>query len=379
MNRFKWMFGRTGYVNEARSYKKYTILVTDECNLACTYCFQRYKEKGVVMSENTIKAFIDKVFAIEIPRQAYQDVFFQFCCGEALLYPDIIDFGVSYLKEKHLPYTDKHMMLNVLSNGTTLNNLKVQKLLCRHPELGVSVSIDGAKETHNKLRGQFDVIYDGYQWVKELYKQRGKLPRIQMTVSTENVSELAAGFRYLSAEFTPEIWISLVMEDKNWAQDAHAVTLYEQLCQIANFMMLPENRYVSWTNVFDVMQYQPVPRHLPICSAIQGQLVCTPEGKLYPCYVHRNPSINIDYSLGDVAGWIDEEKHQKLCACTIEATTGLEYCINCDIGLGCKRCSAHYAERYQDMYNGDTSFCKAHHAKYWATQYLIKLRSGLCD
>lgn len=166
------------------------------------------------------------------------------------------------------------------------------------------------------------------------------------------------------------------MEDKKWDEDEYVKVLFSELKSIADFMVLPENINV-WTNMFDIMQFQPTLKGSPVCSALSAQIVCTPTGVLYPCYVHRNPKVKIDYSFGDVYDWIKDEKLCKVQSCTVTSTTGLEECANCSVGFGCKRCSAHFAELYGEMYKGDTSFCKAHHAKYYALQYLIKKRGEL--
>lgn len=129
---------------------------------------------------------------------------------------------------------------------------------------------------------------------------------------------------------------------------------------------------------FDAKQFLPSPGFVPVCSAITGQLACTPDGILYPCYVHRNPKVKHDFSIGNVWDWVDPTKYKNICQCTLENTKGLEQCVDCPIGVGCKRCTAAFAENYDSILEADTRFCKAHHAKFWALDYLIERRREFC-
>lgn len=377
MHRFKWTWGKQGLPSQSKSYRKYTPLITDNCNLGCTYCFQRYKNNGAVVTHEILERFIRQVFEVEVPNQhTFEDVFIQFCGGEALLYPELIDHGMTIIKE-YIPTLPphRHLTINVLSNGTTLGNPKVREVFEKHPELSISVSLDGNREMHNKYRGGFDEIIENFGWLKSHFLRYGRLPRVAMTISPDSVSNLCDGFKFIVQDLgIPEVWVSLVMEDKRWMEDKYAEALYTELTKLADFMVEPENALDVWTNLFDIHQFLPTGGSYPVCSSMEGQLVCTPTGVLYPCYVHRNPRVKHDFSIGDVWNWLDPERYERVCQCTIENTKGLDECAKCDIGLGCKRCSAAFAEEYDSIYEADTRFCKAHHAKFFALDYLTQRR-----
>lgn len=375
MDRFKWQFGRKGVVVENRSFMKYEILLTDNCNLSCSYCYQRYKNNGKVISRDTLIKTLDRLFLDAIPNQNRQDVKLIFCGGEALTQPDLIDLAMTYIGEKYLPALDRKIRISVLTNGTLLASPEVQKVLLKHPRMDVSVSFDGIEEVQNASRGEFDLVSKN---IKEITRVRGKKPMVLMTVAPDAAKHLVDSFKYIVSELgIDEVWMNVVVDDLRWIEDdEYANRLYQGLCGIADFMTLPGNEEI-WCNAFDPTHLAPVSANTPICGAIGGQMVFTPEGELFLCYTCRNPQVieKVDYRIGDIHNWIDGEKYAEVRTCTLGATKGLEDCVSCDIGSGCRRCFSWFAGLYGNMREGNTAFCKVHHAKYWAFQYLFRKRS----
>lgn len=130
---------------------------TDNCNLRCNHCYHggedSHKQKKKPMDLNEVLSMVDDLDITAerwnmIPRIAISG-------GECLVRKDLY---------KILEYTQKKKIItNLLTNGTLLTNQKSKDI----KERGVNtlqVSIDGVKETHNKIRGRayaFDRAVEG--------------------------------------------------------------------------------------------------------------------------------------------------------------------------------------------------------------------------
>lgn len=362
----------------APPYRKYTFLVTDDCNLACKYCYEKYKAPRY-MSWEIAKKFIDQVFEKDIHTHPFPETVFDFCGGETLLAAELIDQCIAYIKEKIAAgggeQNFKPVRYKLVTNGTLFGEAKVRWLFENHC-IECGVSIDGLPETHNKLRcNSYDKIVPYMEWWKST---QGGRAAAMVTVSTENVGSLAKGVRHLIEDLgIYNLSLSIVFDDENWKQNQYAESFYAQLIEIANFMLRPEYFSKVWCNAFDVGSFMPVHDRYPACPSTKTGLSVDYAGKLYVCFRFKNPEMNQDFSVGNVDSWIDEEKLAVFEHCKTSTIKGFEDCAQCDIGSGCKRCPGLNAEKHSDMYCGSINLCKVHHARFFATKYLMERRAAI--
>lgn len=369
MDRFKWQFNKTGLEIFPSNYFRYVVLVTDKCNLSCSYCFQHYdRNKNQAMTKEVAEKYIDGVF--ENPPSEFKTIFFQFCGGEALLEPEIISHSIKYAKNKELP-KDKKLSFGVLSNGVLVNTEPVKKLFAEHPDLRIQISLDGHKEIHNKHRGNFDETVNGIRWLQE----NNINVSCAMTVSPDNVEYFSSGFRFIAEELAIQnIWISITVDDERWDINENVEKLYSELRKVVNIMTEPHLAEKVWTNLFSPLEFLPINEHNYVCSTYRYQLTCTPTGELFSCYVTRNQN-KVDMSVGNINDWIT--KYDDIAKMTLKNYDGVEECRKCLIGSGCKKCIGHFAERYDKLFKGNDINCKVHHAKYYAFLYLIEKRRNI--
>ncbi|MCW9033133.1 MAG: radical SAM protein [Rhodospirillales bacterium] len=145
---------------------KMELTVTEQCNLACTYCFEEGMKSPKLMSRETARKAIDLLFDYAAPETELTITFFG---GEPMLNLPLIEWSVDYLKT-HPKYQNRPLNLQMTSNGTLIDEVTAPRLA----ELGVRVliSIDGLKETndHHRVyrsgRGSFDDIAQGIKALK---------------------------------------------------------------------------------------------------------------------------------------------------------------------------------------------------------------------
>ena len=95
---------------------KYTIFITQQCNLRCSYCY--IGKKNAVMSLETAESIINNIFA-HTPSEKKIDI--DFFGGEPLLEFSLIKKIVSLI-EGHPSYAPDRVELDVVTNGTIFSD-----------------------------------------------------------------------------------------------------------------------------------------------------------------------------------------------------------------------------------------------------------------
>ena len=136
-----------------------TIQVTDNCNLACTYCYQINKQTHVIPLE-TGKKFIDQLLDGKFNDYCdYSDsegIILEFIGGEPFLEIDIIseltDYFIQGMIDRNHHWLNR-FRISICSNGTLYFQPKVQEYIRKHSHhLSFSISIDGNKKLHDACR-----------------------------------------------------------------------------------------------------------------------------------------------------------------------------------------------------------------------------------
>src|SRR5439155_8684980 len=121
------------------------LVLTEGCNLACTYCF----EKGMLgyrrMPLRIAKAAVDLLFEYSRDADSLQITLFG---GEPTLNFDAMR-AVTEHAEDRAAASHKKLEFNTTTNGTLLNDEMVD-YFARH-NINVLLSIDGMAGTHNRF------------------------------------------------------------------------------------------------------------------------------------------------------------------------------------------------------------------------------------
>jgi uncharacterized protein len=181
------------------------LLVTDGCNLRCTYCFEetpvRTKEfKPTRMTKGTAKKAID-LFAKMSGRYgnpARKKVIHLYG-GEPLLNPSVVKFAILYVnKLKNNGKLPSNCEIAIVTNGTLLND-NLATFFAKN-NVTVGLSIDGPREINNIFRiakkdgiSVFDETIKAYN----LLKKHGAKIGLSVTltpVAVENFDQLLSFF-----------------------------------------------------------------------------------------------------------------------------------------------------------------------------------------
>ena len=98
------------------------LLLTQKCNLSCSYCFAKNARAAKALSKDTIKAVVDFVFSTK-PEQ-YKTFSF-LGGGEPTVEWDLLEWSISYIRH-HQPHNNVH--ISITTNGTLLSESRISLL-----------------------------------------------------------------------------------------------------------------------------------------------------------------------------------------------------------------------------------------------------------
>lgn len=142
------------------------ILVTEECNLRCLYCYQKHRD--IIMSQDIQDGIIHY---IQKNIRKYTGLQISWFGGEPLLCRDIIgrlsEAFIQICKEQHRSYK-----ADITTNGYLLTT-SVLKELIKYRILYYQITIDGLQDTHDMRKrlkdgsGTFEVIFNNLVEIKQ--------------------------------------------------------------------------------------------------------------------------------------------------------------------------------------------------------------------
>ncbi|MCZ8521076.1 MULTISPECIES: PapB family radical SAM/SPASM ranthipeptide maturase [Paenibacillus] len=272
------------------------LFMVQECNLRCTYCYAgdgEYNDKGR-MSIDVAKGAVDYLIRTSGERK---DLYLIFFGGEPLLNYNLVKETVLYAEQQGQIH-NKRFSFSMTSNGTLITS-EIEQFIIEH-KIGVQISIDGDKETHDHNRfykgrvGSYDKIIEKTEGLrkKRLLSARATVTNKQLNLSHtfEHLTQL--GFRNIAmspaaAMLTNDDYKTLIKENLKLIKE------FENLINEGNF-----EKAVKMKNVLGYLQkVNGGQTSTYFCGAATNMLAVDIHGSLYPC--HRFVSEK-NYSLGDI-------------------------------------------------------------------------------
>ena len=169
-----------------------TIASSNLCNMACPYCYEFSKDNSILNTTvskeiaNYIKSMIES--SCQIKKWKFLSV--TWYGGEPLLGKDAIPELTNYLKTIAV-HNGMHYNADIITNGTLLTK-EVWKMLENNSITNVQVTIDGAQETHDKLRPLKSKKESNY-W--RIVENLSMMPKdISLTIRVNVDKKVAANF-----------------------------------------------------------------------------------------------------------------------------------------------------------------------------------------
>ena len=290
--------------------------LTNQCNLSCQYCYEFGADKVATpegkpkfMDFATAKASVDFLLQQSAGRRSIHVTFFG---GETLMNFPLLKQVVAYANQVAAD-NERHIDFSLTTNATLLTPTIIEFLSANR--IGVTVSMDGTKEMHDKLRvfangkGSYDIIAPK---VRELIQNHRTRPIAARVTLTSGVTDVVKIFRHLKQDLGfHEVGFAPVTTSPNqlYAINQRGMDgVLEQFHVLADeyleFALRGEAH--GFSNVSDTLAElcQGVNKSHP-CGAGLGLLGVGPSGDIAPC--HRFVDSD-QHALGHISTGIDREK-----------------------------------------------------------------------
>lgn len=274
----------------ASPVKAMCLLISQDCNLRCEYCFAETGDFGMgrsLMSLETGKKAIDFLLEKSGNRENLELDFFG---GEPLMNFDVVKEIVKYAREREKEY-GKNFRFTVTTNGLLLTDDKIDFI---NKEMSnVVLSIDGRKCVNDRMRhrvdgtGCYDTIVEKFRETVDArgdkeYYVRGTYTKYNLDFSEDVFHLYEQGFDQISVEpvVAPETAPYALTEKELPAIFAEYDKLAERL--------LENDKNGKHFNFFhfmlDLDQGPCAIKRLRGCGCGNEYVAISPNGDIYPCH-----------------------------------------------------------------------------------------------
>jgi uncharacterized protein len=289
--------------------------VTNQCNLACTYCYEYGEDKIVDTEHGAQSKFMSERTAIDavdlLLKESGRVAHLTFFGGETLLNFPVLQSTIAYARARAAEL-GKTIDFSLTTNATLLRPDIIDFLV--EQEVGVTVSMDGPKDLQNRFRvfhhggGSYDVVAPK---VKELLRKHRRRPigaRVTLTADTIDVIRI---YRHLTEEFGfAEVGFAPVTTSP---QQPYAISDHGFDRMLGQFRELgmeflehaARDEHHGFSNVKDTLEeiHKGVSKAYP-CGAGLGLLGVSTDGDVAVC--HRFAGSD-QHKLGSVTTGVDRE------------------------------------------------------------------------
>ena len=363
-----------------------TWQVTDACNLACTYCYQRNKGTRRMSRETSFK-FVDMLLdetqtGDYINPRISPFIILEFIGGEPFLEIDLIEETIKYWQHRTMelqhPWATRYR-ISICSNGVLYRTPEVQRFIHKYKDvLSLSITLDGMKELHDACRifpdgrGSYDLASDACLDLMNKGFDLGS----KITIAPGNITYVAEALKFMVEFGYTEINANCVYEE-GWTEE-HATELYRQMKIFSDYLIDNDLEDDVFCSLYESNFFHPKPEtDLDLwCGGDGMMLSCDPDGYLYPCIRYMESSLgdnvppirigHVDTGIGSTKCEMD---NIHCMDCITRRTMSNDECFNCPIAEGCSWCAAYNYEVNGKLDSRATFICPMHKARALANAY----------
>jgi uncharacterized protein len=258
---------------------KYTLLVTQRCNLGCDYCYigKRRSRMPLDVAERVVDFAYARTPADEI-------VEFGFFGGEPLLELELLR-RITGLIESHRAHDPGRVRVTIVTNGTIFTPA-IAAFVQEHG-IAFGVSCDGPPEVQDRHRRTATGRGSARLVERTIRVAAATLPRLMVNsvYRPDTLAALPSCVSYLSSLGVRSIYLSPDFTAQWSAADAAALLgTYRAIADLhCGWYLAGDPHFISLidTKVAVVLRggYRPLER----CRMGRGEFAFTPDGGIYPC------------------------------------------------------------------------------------------------
>ncbi len=332
--------------------KAMCLLVAQDCNMACRYCFASEGEYNQgsrrLMSYETGRRAIDFLVENSGTRKNLEVDFFG---GEPLMNWEVVKKLVTYARSIEKD-SGKNFRFTITTNGLLLND-EIMDFINREM-YNVVLSIDGRPEVNDRLRvtrnggGTYELIMPKFKAAADSRNQRdyylrGTYTHYNTDFSKDILHLADLGFRQLSME--PVV----APEGADYALTEEDLPILLEQYDILAKEMLRRKDFTFYHYMIDLTGGPCIYKRISGCGVGTEYMAVTPEGDLYPCHQFAGDR---EYKLGNVySGITNREKQQDFKNCNIYSHKECDECFaRLYCSGGCAANAYHYTGSVKGVY-----------------------------
>jgi len=354
-------------VMQSQGLETLYLLLSDHCNLRCSYCFihgsmpEVYKRK--TMDWKTAQTAVDMFFAnvaknpSETKRNRKTILFYG---GEPLLNFDLLRKVVLYVEDVYrneLTEMGKGFIFSLITNGTLIDET-VAVFMAEHSRISITVSLDGPKVINDQKRSFIDgrgTYEQAVQGLRILQRAGCHSTSLSCTVDEHNVDRLeevlalSDEFGLLAINLNP-----LLDTEQEKVNDAYITKVNSRMIEyflLARQKGVYEERMMRKIRPFISHRVRPYD-----CQATGSQIVCSPDGQLGVCQEGLGMK---NYFFGKVSREFEFHRHSVTREWSQRSPLNMPQCYDCPaIGTCGGGCAYGAHLRNGSIWSIDTRFCK---------------------
>lgn len=313
-------------ISEKGFFTSLMLFITNNCNLKCSYCYERatnlhdVKEMDLKTVENTMVYFLENLNHPKV-------IGINFFGGEPLLNFSLIKNSRDLFNELANKY-DVRFTYGLTTNGTLIND-EIREFLIEN-NVSIQVSIDGFEDTHNINRkflngdGSYKIIVDN---VRKLSEYCDVSARVTVT---DFDSDLIRMYEELERIGFSSMKIECVVSDAFTNCRDEIDNFAKQLKLLADYFInnIKSRKIINFSNIISHLKnlhFGVRPTLFPCPTGISRYSIAT-DGSIYFC--HRFNNIP-EYKWGDVHNGLVDIKRLNFLQNHQITVRGNEKCNEC--------------------------------------------------
>lgn len=380
---------------EFRPITEICLCVTEECNLACRYCFTEHHPNR--MTYQVAKDTVD--WLINNAKQTNKVPHITFFGGEPTLEWDTIIVPlINYIRQDLGLKLPCQFELGITSNCTLLTKERVDFLY--QNDVGLLISVDGNRESQEYNRpcknaqSSFDMVDANLDYIAKYYSEKSMFRTTIIPATCKNFCQNIDYARKKGFKST----FAIINQFEDWDDESRSI-LEQQMQGYADYLVY------CFQNNYDFIRLRPLEQAINkiisidlhcaqnpklqriefsridrVCGLGGGYASINYKGDIYTCQeISSRESDNQIFNIGNIYTGIDEHKRMELAEKansfihTVNAKYGEEKCKKCKLAAVCdvNNCLI-------DNYIANKDFNKQNDARCWWNELMINTAQYIC-
>jgi uncharacterized protein len=339
-----------------------TFNTTENCNLACSYCYEINK-KPRTLTLDKAKKFVDILLSDPDPIQVMgtddywmlkQGLTLDFIGGDALIDVELVDSILEYFQDRVWELGSRwkdRWRVSISTNGTLFEKKGVKEFMEKYlKNLSIGVSVDGCPAVHDKNRtfvggqGSMSTILKSWDWYTDWVRRSNSALSTKSTLNLDSIPYLRESVEYMHKTLGIKyINMNFIMEKMD-IQASDLQKLEEQLDLVKSYVL--DNRHDIFLGLFQVMNLGK-PMECDPDQSCKGRCgsgampALGINGKIYPCFRYLTHTVaegRADFNVGDVDSGLSKKSNFAVVRAASREAVSDDECKACPIESMCPYC-----------------------------------------